>query len=90
MRTSRCRSPFKAEATAGYALLREIESGSAFLSLPVSNRLCGYGEYYRLTEEELSQMATDAEAAINFARKCGRREMDDRLLLPPGSDRGGY
>lgn len=73
-----------------YALVRDTVSGSPFLSIPVSNRLCDYEEYYALTEEELSQMATDAGAAIAFARKCGCREMDDRLLLPPGSDRGVY
>ncbi len=73
-----------------YALLRHTVSGGPYLSIPVSNRLCDYEEYYALTEEELSQMASDPAAAIAFAKRCGRREMDDRLLLPPGSDRGVY
>ena len=73
-----------------YALVRDTGSGSPFLSIPVSNRLADYEEYYALTEEELSQMVTDVGAAIAFARKCGCREMDDRLLFPPGSDRGVY
>lgn len=73
-----------------YALVRDTRSGSAFLSIPVSNRLADYEEYYALTEDELSRLAADPGAAIAFAGKCGCREMDDRLLLPPGSDRGVY
>ena len=73
-----------------YALERDDVAGEAVLSIPVSNRLTDYEEYYRISEEELEGFMADPEAARAFAQSCGRRERDDRLVLKPGSDRGVY
>ena len=59
-----------------------------YLSIPVSNRMTDYDEYYRLSATEFETLAADRAAARAFADSCRRRELDDRLILPLGSDRG--
>ncbi|WP_344737295.1 hypothetical protein [Microbacterium awajiense] len=73
---------------AGYALGVEQESATAYLSIPVSNTLTDYEEYYALTEAEYDALLADAGLARAFAESCRRREQDERLILKPGTDRG--
>ena len=73
-----------------YALEREVATGAPVFSIPVSNALTDYCEYYRVGEDEFRAMVEDREHARDFARRCGRREMDARLIIPPGADRGVY
>lgn len=73
-----------------YALERDTSTGGAVFSIPVSNKLVEYSEWYRISETELEDLLADEAAAIDFAARCGRREMDDRLILKPGTDRGVY
>jgi hypothetical protein len=63
-------------------------TGAPYLSIPVSNRLADYEEYYRLTPEEYDAFLADPPRAYAFAARCRGREVDDRLILPPGADRG--
>ena len=50
--------------------------------------LADYLEHYGISEDELQLFVSDPEAAAAFARCCGNRELDDRLVLKPGRDRG--
>lgn len=59
-----------------------------YLSIPVSNRLVDYQEYYRLDPAEYAAFLTREAAAVDFANACCRREHDDRLIYQPGTDRG--
>ena len=73
-----------------YALGRDARTDVPIFSIPVSNTLCDYEEYYRIDESELARFLSEPETAAAFAQSCGRREMDDRLVLKPGTDRGYY
>jgi hypothetical protein len=73
-----------------YALERDGETGAPVLSIPVSNAMVDYCEYYAISENELETFLADAAAAAGFAAQCGRHEHDERLILKPGSDRGVY
>jgi hypothetical protein len=83
--------PFRLEVVSRekrYALETDTRDGRRYLAIPVSNRLADYVERYRLEEAEFQALMADPGAAQAFAARCGAREMDDRLLSPPGSDRG--
>lgn len=71
-----------------YSLGREVDSGTFYLSIPVSNRLVDYEEYYEITEAQADAFARKPQLAVEFADQCRKRLMDDRLLMQPGSDRG--
>lgn len=73
-----------------YALCRDLETGRPVFSLPVQNQMSEYSEWYEISEEELSYLLLHEAAAINFARQCGARMHDLRLILRPGLDRGVY
>jgi hypothetical protein len=63
-------------------------TGTLYLSIPVSNRVVDYEEYYRLTPEEYEAYLADPALAFAFAERCRGQEVDDRLIVPPGEDRG--
>jgi hypothetical protein len=73
-----------------YALERDTQTGTPVFSIPVSNRLADYSEYYTISEGELAHFLADEAAAAAFAGQCGRHEQDERLVLKPGTDRGVY
>ena len=72
-----------------YALSRDA-GGLPVFCIPVANSRVEYDEYYRISEAELWRFLADAKAARAFAAQCGRRELDERLILTPGPDRGYY
>lgn len=71
-----------------YSLGRDQETGAPFLSVPVSNRMVDYEEYYRLTPDQYRLFSVDASAARDFADECRKRSHDGLLILQPGTDRG--
>ncbi|MCU9949184.1 hypothetical protein [Pseudomonas sp. PDM13] len=71
-----------------FSLGIEEESGRLFLSIPVSNGLVDYEEYYEVNKATFDLLENDVEAAIEFARRCKNREMDDLLMVKPGKLRG--
>lgn len=73
-----------------YSLERQVATGDPVLSIPVANSKIEYVEWYRISEEELGRFLADGAAAKAFADECGARDHDDRLIFPPGSDRGEY
>jgi hypothetical protein len=73
-----------------FSLGRNGETGKPVFAIPVRNRMVEYQEWYAISEEELEALRNDFDLAAGYATLCGRREMDDRLILKPGTDRGIY
>ena len=63
--------------------------GAWFLSIPVANNMVDYEVYYRLDGDEYDRFRADPVAALAFADACRAHIYDDRLILKPGTDRGG-
>jgi hypothetical protein len=73
-----------------YSLCRDPLTLEPVFAIPVSSGPVDYEEYYRIDEAELAQLIADPPSAAAFAERCGRRQMDDRLIVKPGTNRGGY
>jgi hypothetical protein len=71
-----------------YSLGVESTSGRYYVSIPVSNGLVDYEEYYELSQGQYDDFLRDSAAAIEFVEACRRREHDDLLLQQPGNNRG--
>ena len=71
-----------------YSIGVESTSDRYYASIPVSNGIVDYEEYYELTQDQYQEFLRDREAAIEFIEACRRREHDDLLLQRPGSNRG--
>jgi hypothetical protein len=71
-----------------YSIGVESTSGRYYASIPVSNGIVDYEEYYELTEDQYQEFLRDKAAAIAFVEACRRREHDDLLLQRPGNNRG--
>jgi hypothetical protein len=71
-----------------YCIGIELVSGRPYLSIPVSNRLVDYEEYYEISKEMHDDYPSNIEAINAFAEKCRNRLCDHLLFLKPGSDRG--
>lgn len=74
--------------TERFTLGVETLSGTPYLSIPVSNRLVDYEEYYEISSDSYELFLNDRSAASDFAERCRNRQEDQRLMLKPGSDRG--
>ncbi|MBZ4488282.1 hypothetical protein LQ938_13890 [Microbacterium sp. cx-55] len=66
----------------------ERPSGRFYLSIPVSNGVVDYEEYYELTEAQYEVFVTDRASAATFAEECRKHEHDALLLRKPGANRG--
>jgi len=71
-----------------FAIGQENDSKRYYLSIPVSNALVEYEEYYELTPEEFSRFSHDLDEMRKLASECRARREDDRLIMKPGSKRG--
>lgn len=63
-------------------------AGIFYISIPVSNRMVDYEEYFRIDEYTYRITESDMNYGIELARKCRLGEMDKWLILKPGADRG--
>ncbi|WP_122209906.1 hypothetical protein [Pseudomonas viridiflava] len=66
----------------------EETSGRFYVSIPVSNGMVDYEEYYEIDKTKYELFRKDLEAALVFLMRCRRREMDDLLIVKPGTNRG--
>jgi hypothetical protein len=57
-----------------YSIGVEDETGKHYVSIPVSNGVFDYEEYYELTVEEYVSFVENAGLAIAFAQSCRNRE----------------
>ncbi|WP_322860618.1 hypothetical protein U8D42_07815 [Mycobacterium europaeum] len=79
---------FHTSRTGRYSIGVESNSGQYYASIPVSNGIVDYEEYYELTPNQYRQLSCNPRAAIQFAEECRRREHDNLLIQEPGSNRG--
>lgn len=66
----------------------EEDSGKHYVSIPVSNGLVDYEEYYEIDQPTFERYRANPETALDFVVRCRKREMDDRLIMKPGKNRG--
>lgn len=66
----------------------EETTGRFYVSFPVSNSWAEYTEYYVIDQASFDLFRKDSDAALAFVMKCRRREMDERLMMQPGTQRG--
>jgi hypothetical protein len=66
----------------------EETTGRFYVSIPVSNGLVDYEEYYEIDRASFELFQNDIDAAVDFVMKCRRRELDELLIEKPGTNRG--
>jgi hypothetical protein len=71
-----------------YSVGVESTSGQNYVSIPVSNGIVDYEEYYAITCDQFGEFLADRRAALQFVESCRRREQDDLLIQKPGRNRG--
>jgi hypothetical protein len=71
-----------------YSIGIEEDSGKYYVSIPVSNHVADYSEYYEIDREQFESFQTNIEKAASFADMCRKREKDALLIQKPGSMRG--
>jgi hypothetical protein len=71
-----------------YSIGVESISGRYYASIPVSNGIVDYEEYYDLTRDQYDEFLHNSAAAIAFIEACRRRERDGLLFQRPGTNRG--
>ncbi|MGZ9708618.1 hypothetical protein ACXX81_21720 [Pseudomonas sp. GNP013] len=71
-----------------FSLGIEEATGRNYLSIPVSNGLVDYEEYYEISPSRFEAFLKTPELAQAFATKCRQRRFDKFLIVKPGSNRG--
>lgn len=66
----------------------EADSGRFYLSIPVSNPLVDYEEYYEIDRAQFDAYRSDPASAAGFLARCRNRDADDLLMIQPGRMRG--
>jgi hypothetical protein len=66
----------------------EEESGKLYVSIPVSNRMVDYEEYFEIDKSTFDTYIKDSASALSFVERCRNREVDHLLIIQPGVDRG--
>ena len=66
----------------------EEVSGKPYVSIPVSNRMVDYDEYYQIDRATYDLYLANSAAALEFVKRCRNREVDELLIFKPGIDRG--
>lgn len=66
----------------------EESPGKSYVSIPVSNRMVDYDEYYQIDRASYDLYLTDLTAVLEFVKRCRNRELDELLFFKPGTDRG--
>ena len=59
-----------------------------YLSIPVSNGLVDYEEYYAIPQYWAEDSDQYLAELASFAEKCRAHQVDDRLIQKPGLNRG--
>jgi hypothetical protein len=66
----------------------EEETGRHYVAIPVSSGIVDYEEYYAIDRPTFDRFLVDPVAALDFVVRCRARELDDRLMIAPGWNRG--
>jgi hypothetical protein len=71
-----------------FSLGIEQTSGRFYVSIPVSNGMADYEEYYEIDSAIFDLFKIDLNAALQFVERCRKRELDQLLIVKPGTNRG--
>jgi hypothetical protein len=71
-----------------YALGIEEDSGKYYVSIPVSNGMVDYEEYYEIDQPTFERYRADLGSARDLVERARQRQEDDRLIVKPGRNRG--
>lgn len=71
-----------------YSIGIEVDSGKYYISIPVSNGIVDYEEYYEITSTQYRNFVDNEANAVLFVEQCRRHELDDLLIQKPGTNRG--
>lgn len=71
-----------------FSIGRELTTGRCYISIPVSNGIADYEEFYEIEEKLLSECPENMEHLCLLAHLCRRQQNDDRLIIKPGTKRG--
>lgn len=71
-----------------FSLGVEEATGRFYASIPVSNGIVDYEEYYELTSEQYEAYLADPSTAVPFVEECRERKHDQLLIQKPGWNRG--
>jgi len=71
-----------------YSLGVDLETGRHYASLPVSNGVVDYEEYFELSDIQFAAFLVNRDEALAFVDACRRREHDELLMVQPGANRG--
>ncbi|AZD83093.1 MULTISPECIES: hypothetical protein [Pseudomonas] len=66
----------------------EEDSGKFYVSIPVSNRMIDYEEYFEIDKTSFDLYINNPTSALSFVERCRKREVDNLLIIQPGIDRG--
>jgi hypothetical protein len=58
------------------------------VSIPVSNSMIDYEEYYEIDKATFDRYRADLGSARDFVERCRKRQEDDKLIVKPGRNRG--
>jgi hypothetical protein len=71
-----------------YALGIEQNSDTYYITIPVSNGIIEYGEYYEIDKHMFERYSADLDSALPFVIRCRNRFEDPRLMYQPSIRRG--
>jgi hypothetical protein len=76
------------DRTERYALGSERNSGRYYLSIPATNGIVDYSEYYEIDKDSFERYRADLDSALPFVVRCRSRQEDPRLMYQPSTRRG--
>lgn len=71
-----------------FAIGQELESGRFYLSIPVSNGIVDYEEYFEISKSQFDGYPQNLPELAVLADKCRKRQCDHLLIQQPGRNRG--
>lgn len=71
-----------------FSVGQESDTGKYFVSIPVSNGMVEYNEYYEISREEFDAFTLVLSPMKALVEKCRERTNDANLIIQPGAKRG--
>jgi hypothetical protein len=71
-----------------FSLGVEETIGRFYASIPLSNAMVDYEEYYEVDHTTLVRFQINLEQALAFVTLCRQRKVDDLLMVQPGENHG--
>ena len=68
----------------------ETDAKKYYLSIPVSNGMIEYEEYYEIEKEEFDRFSASLAEMRKLAEKCRSHTNDEHLIVKPGKLRGSH